>query len=387
VYQGGISFTLQGNPTGVRTVNVVLLVTGSTLSPSVVTSDRLHPRSLTPDATCAPSQLVALQSGLVSNFSTPAGWPTPLAVQLVDNCANPISNASVVASFSNGDAPLALQLSNSKNAVYSATWNPHGTSNQVTVTARATAPSLQAATAQIIGAVLPNQVPILYPHGTIHNMNPQPGAPLAPGTIVQIYGSGLTPATLQTSLPLPTNVNSTIVLIGGIAAPLYYVSPGQINAQLPLELTAGKQYQILISANGALTLPDTLNIEPVTPGVAETASGTIIAQHSDGSYVTATSPTQPGEILTIYLAGMGLTDVTLQTGEVAPAAPLAHPLVAPTITVNGESALIAFAGLTPQAVGLYQINFTVPADAPAGNLTVVVSQDNVQSNSGTIAVQ
>ena len=130
-------------------------------------------------------------------------------------------------------------------------------------------------TAQIIGAVLPNQVPILYPHGTIHNMNPQPGAPLAPGTIVQIYGSGLTPATLQTSLPLPTNVNSTIVLIGGIAAPLYYVSPGQINAQLPLELTAGKQYQILISANGALTLPDTLNIEPVTPGVAETASGTI----------------------------------------------------------------------------------------------------------------
>ena len=257
----------------------------------------------------------------------------------------------------------------------------------MTVTARATAPSLQAATAQIIGTVLPNQVPILYPHGTIHNMNPQAGAPLAPGTIVQIYGSGLAPSALQTSLPLPTNVSGTIVLIGGIQAPLYYVSPGQLNAELPLELTAGRQYQILVSANGALTTPDTLSIEPVTPGVAAQTNGTIIAQHADGSYVTTTSPAQPGEVVTIYLAGMGLTDQTIMTGEVSPSNPLAHPQVMPAVTVNGESAQVAFAGLTPQAVGLYQINFTVPVDAQAGNLMVIVSQGTVQANTGTIAVQ
>jgi uncharacterized protein (TIGR03437 family) len=384
VYQGGISFTLQGDPTAVRTVNVVLIVTGSAKSPSLITS--LRPE-LSTDATCMPSKIVALQTGLVSNFSTPAGWPTPLAIQLDDDCGDPVPNASVVASFSNGDAPIALPLSDSKQAVYSATWNPHGTSNQVTVTARASAPNLQAATAQIVGAVSSNQVPILYQHGTIHNMNPQAGAPLAPGTIVQIYGSGLAPETTQTSLPLPTNVNGTIVLIGGIAAPLYYVSDGQINAQLPLQLTAGKQYQILISANGALTLPDTLDIEPVTPGVAATSSGQFIAQHANGSYVTAASPAQPGEILTIYLAGMGLTDGAITTGEVAPSTPLAHPLVQPVVTVNGESAQIAFAGLTPQAVGLYQINFTVPADTTAGNATLVVSQGTVQSNSGTLPVQ
>jgi uncharacterized protein (TIGR03437 family) len=55
--------------------------------------------------------------------------------------------------------------------------------------------------------------------------------------------------------------------------------------------------------------------------------------------------------------------------------------------VNGESAPVGFAGLTPQAVGLYQINFTVPSDAVSGNLKLVVSQGNVQSNVGTIAVQ
>ena len=50
------------------------------------------------------------------------------------------------------------------------------------------------------------------------------------------------------------------MLVGGIQAPLYYVSGGQLNAELPFELTAGHQYQILVSANGALTIPDTLVI-------------------------------------------------------------------------------------------------------------------------------
>ena len=387
IYQGGVSFSLAGNPTGVRTVNVALIVTGSG-TPAPAPSDRTNitSKSVTPAATCAPSKLIALQTGLVSNFSTPAGWPTPLAIQLADDCGAAVNNASVVATFSNGDAPLALQISDTKNAVYSATWNPRGAASQVTVSARASAPNLAAATAQIVGAISPNKVPILYRHGTIHNMFPQAGAPLAPGTIVQVYGTGLAPATQQTNLPLPTNVSGTTVIIGGIQAPIYYVSDGQLNAQLPVELTAGHQYQILVSANGALTMPDTIDVEAVTPGVAAAADGTIIAQHVDTSYVTSASPAHPGEILTIYLAGMGLTDQPVATGQQAPSSPLAHPTVQPAVTVNGEAAQISFAGLTPQLVGLYQINFTVPADSPAGNLKLVVSQNGVPSNVSTVAV-
>jgi uncharacterized protein (TIGR03437 family) len=386
VYNGTVSFTLQNNPTGVRSVSVILIVTSST-TPAVVSKLVSPDASLTPAATCAPSKLVALQTGLVSNFSTPAGWPTPLAIQLVDDCGSSVTNGSVIATFSNGDAPISLQLSDNKNAVYSATWSPHGASNQVTVTARASAPNLQAATAQINGAISPNKVPILYKHGTIHNLNPQAGAPLAPGTIVQIYGSGLAQAVQQTNLPLPTNVSGTVAIIGGIESPLYYVSDGQLDAQLPMELAPGKQYQILISANGAITLPDTIDIEPATPGVAALADGGIIAQHLDASYVTAASPAHPGEIVTIYLAGMGLTDVPVKTGAQSPSDPLAHPTIAPTVTVNGEQAVIGFAGLTPLSVGLYQINFTVPADAPSGALKLVVSQGGAQSNTSTIVVQ
>jgi uncharacterized protein (TIGR03437 family) len=389
VYSGGVSFTLVGNPVAVRTVNVVLLVTGSSQSSSSISgaNPQLTFRGLTSTGACAPSKLVALQTGLVSNFSTPAGWPAPLAIQLVDDCGSAVTSGQVVATFSNGDAPLALQLSDNKNAVYSATWTPHGSSAQVTVTARATAANLAAATAQIIGAVSPNQVPILYKHGTIHNLNPQAGASLAPGTIVQIYGSGLAPSTLQTALPLPADVNGTIVIVGGIEAPLYFVSNGQLNAQLPLELTPGRQCQILVSANGALTVPDTLDIEAATPGVAALASGAVIAQHADSSYVTASSTARPGEILTIYLAGMGLTDVAMKDGQQSPSTPLAHPDIAPTVTVNGENAAISFAGLTPQAVGLYQINFQVPADAPNGSLQLVVSQAGALSNTTMLPVQ
>jgi uncharacterized protein (TIGR03437 family) len=388
VYQGGISFTLQDNPIGVRTVNVVLIVTGSAQSPTLVSGGRnFAPALVAPAAGCTPSKLVALQSGLVSNFSTPAGWPTPLAIQLADDCGAPVTNGAVVATFSNGDAPLSLQLSDTKTAVYSGTWNPHGAAAQVTVSARATAPKLQAATAQIIGTISPNKVPILYKHGTIHNLNPQPGAPLAPGTIVQIYGSGLAPAALQTTLPLPINVSGTTVIIGGVEAPLYYVSDGQLDAELPFELVAGRQYQILVSANGALTTPDSIDVQAATPGVAAFQDGAIIAQHADTSYVTSASPAHPGEILTIYLAGMGSTDVTVKTGQQSPSDPLAHPMVNPTVTVNGESASVAFAGLTPLSVGLYQINFTVPTDAPTGNLKLVVSQGDSLSNVSTLFVQ
>jgi len=204
---------------------------------------------------------------------------------------------------------------------------------------------------------------------------------------VQIYGSGLAPSALQTELPLPSNVSGTTVIIGGVAAPLYYLSDGQLNAQLPLELAAGRQYQVLVSANGAITTPDSINIEPATPGVAALADGVVIAQHADSSYVTAASPAHPGEILTIYLAGMGLTDVPVMTGQQSPSEPLARPMVQPTVTVNGAPAQIAFAGLTPQAVGLYQINFRVPADAPSGSLKLVVSQGTATSNVSSVIVQ
>ena len=110
------------------------------------------------------------------------------------------------------------------------------------------------------------------------------------------------------------------MLIGGVAVPLYYVSPGQINAELPFEAVPGAQLQVQVNANGALSTPGTIQVtKKVEPGIATMASGQVIAQHLDYSLVSAASPAKPDEILMIYLAGLGATNNPVATGAAAPA--------------------------------------------------------------------
>ena len=194
------------------------------------------------------------------------------------------------------------------------------------MTATATAPGFAPATVQISGAVAPNVAPTLNVNGTLDAfaIAAEPGVSIAPGTIVAIYGAGLAGQTSSGTLPLMTNLGGTSVIIGGIAAPLYFVSPGQINAQVPFELTAGQPYQLIVSANGALTTPQTIQLGTVTPGIAEYPSGYALAQHNaDGSLITDASPAKPGEYVIIYLLGMGPTTVPVASGAVSPSSPLA----------------------------------------------------------------
>jgi len=95
----------------------------------------------------------------------------------------------------------------------------------------------------------------------------------------------------------------------------------------------------------------------------------------------------PGEYLVMYLAGLGATNPTVKSGERSPAAePLACVVDAVTVTVDGGPSDVIFAGLTPGGVGLYQINFQIPADARAGSLRVVVKQKSVEANIVTVPV-
>jgi uncharacterized protein (TIGR03437 family) len=293
----------------------------------------------------------------------------------------------MVATFSNGDPPLPLQATDSTSGVYSGTWTPRTPSPQITISARASASGFATATAQLVGQVSPNAAPVLTPHGTLHVFDPLVGGALGPGNIVQIYGSNLAAQTTSaTSIPLPTTLGGTSVIIGGIQVPLYFVSAGQINAQVPFTLAAGTSYQVLISANGALTTPDQIQISSASPGIAAFASGQIIAQHLDGSLVTDASPAAPGEYVVFYMAGLGLTNNPVATGAASPSAVLATPLVAPSLSLGGETVPILFAGLTPGLVGLYQVNFQVPADAANGDLNLVISQAGVQSNATVLPV-
>ena len=357
VYTGTVSF--QFLAAKVRSVNVTMIVT---------------------PGGCSSTQLVASPTGLGNNFAQSAGWPAPLSFAVTDNCGAPVSNGQVTVAFSNGDPPVSLTVSPG-TGIYSGTWTPIAASGEVTVTATASAPGLASAAASVIGEVLPNAVPLLTPGGTLHVFNPLIGGALGQGTILQIYGSNFSPSTtVGTAVPLATALGGTSVTVGGIAAPLYYVSPGQIDAQLPYELVPGNTYQAIVNNNGALSMPISVVATAATPGVAAFASGLVIAQHPNGTLVSESAPAAPGEYIVIYLSGLGQTNHTVADGAAAPNNPLSNPLVAPTLTLNGTGIPISFAGLTPSAVGLYQINFQVPANTPNGDLQLVVSQAGVTDN-------
>jgi uncharacterized protein (TIGR03437 family) len=382
VYTGGVNFSMA--PRVVRTANVTLIVT--TVAPNPQPAPAAANRRFA--AGCTPTRLAATHTGVVNSFYALAGWPMPVAVSVLDDCGEPVPDARVVLEFSNGDVPINMMLMDQQTATFTATWTPARPAQQTTITARATFGDLSNAS-QVTGIVPSGAAPVLAANGTLHNLNPRVGAPLAPGTVVMILGENLAPSVTTTGLPLPTEVNGTSVIIGGREAPLYYVSPTQINAQLPFELDPDRQYPILVLANGALTTPQNLNMTPAQPGVAAYPAGDVIAQHTaDYSLVTPDSPARPGEVITVYLVGMGLTDVPVGTGAQAPGAePFARVSNAASVTLGGQPSEILYSGLTPEGIGLYQINLRVPENANDGELPLSIIQNGSEANVARVPVR
>jgi uncharacterized protein (TIGR03437 family) len=379
VYSGEVDIVLGGS---LRGVNVSLVIQKTAASSSI---SALHPEA----AGCTPAQLVLTPTGLPNSFNTPAAWPETLIAQLNDDCGSPVSGGSVSASFSNGDPPLTLRGDQTTTSVqYAATWQPVNATQQMVVTIRASQGSLAPAVAQLSGSIQANQAPILARNGTLHNLNPVVGGALAPGLIVEMFGSGLASQTaLPGVIPLANAFNGTSVNVGGLTAPLYYLSGVQLDAQIPAELTPG-EYPILVVANGAYTVPDTIDINLAEPGVAAFGDGTVIAQHAaDFSLVTTASPAMPGEYVVIYLAGMGATNPAVASGQPAPSTqPLAAVTLNPVVTLDGQTTSIFFAGMTPGLVGLYQIDFQIPSNARTGSLQLVVTQNGLAANTTTLPV-
>jgi uncharacterized protein (TIGR03437 family) len=187
-------------------------------------------------------------------------------------------------------------------------------------------------------------------------------------------------------LPLPTVFSGTELLTGGLNAPLYFVSRNQLTAQLPNELASNRSFVALVISNGLPSLPQEINLVSATPGTAATPDGRLIAQHADFSLVDSSRPARPGEDIAVYLVGLGATTPPVPSGSPAPANPLARVTANVTVTVDGQSADVGFAGLTPGAIGLYQINFRVPPGAKAGNLDVVITQDGAVANAAKLTV-
>jgi len=173
---------------------------------------------------------------------------------------------------------------------------------------------------------------------------------------------------------------------------LIYVSPGQVNLQIPWELQGQTSAQIKVTiedSQGPLyTLPLT-NFSPAFFEYTETGTTRLLlaALDSANRLISSTHPAQPGQVVQLYANGLGPVDNQPPTGEPASASPLSHTLTLPAVTIAGQAATVQFSGLAPGFPGLYQVNVEVPAGVPSGVQLVVLKINGVDSPAANLPVQ
>jgi uncharacterized protein (TIGR03437 family) len=193
-------------------------------------------------------------------------------------------------------------------------------------------------------------------------------------------------------VPLPTSLGGARVLIGGTAIPLFDVididGTEQINAQAPFEIAGQQTVSIVIDNGRAQSAPIQVTAGAAQPGIflPDGVDGAFL-HGADNSLVNADSPASPGEVVVLYCTGLGAVTPPGVTGALASSTTLSRTNLSPTVTVGTTTANVAFSGLAPALVGLYQINFTVPDSTPSGSVSVVVSMNGVSSNTAQLPVQ
>jgi uncharacterized protein (TIGR03437 family) len=172
---------------------------------------------------------------------------------------------------------------------------------------------------------------------------------------------------------------------------LFYVSPGQINAQVPWELAGRSTANVAVAVGNALSGTETVSLAPVQPGIfSANSSGTGQGAILDGQFrlADASNPVARGDVIQIYATGLGPVTPPARTGEATPGSPLTMLTTPVQCRIGGADAEIIFAGLAPGFVGLYQVNARVPASVTPGSaVNVVLSQGSVTGNTVTIAVR
>jgi uncharacterized protein (TIGR03437 family) len=238
---------------------------------------------------------------------------------------------------------------------------------------------------------------------------------VTPGSYAAVYGSGLSNFTDNNSTVLNFNINPSTeatdpVIANGIVLPLQidfvtvsfdvpsagisvpahltYVSPGQVNVQVPWELQGQSTAQMKVTINGDL-LGNVVNFSLAAASPAFfTNSGTIVDARDSGSHlIGAGNPATRGQVVALYANGLGAVTNTPASGDPAGSSPLSNTVNTPIVMIGGQQASVGFSGLAPGYAGLYQLNVTVPANISAGTQNVTVQINGVTSPLATLPIQ
>jgi len=208
---------------------------------------------------------------------------------------------------------------------------------------------------------------------------------IAPGGLISILGKNLAADATYAATPLPTLLGGVCVTLNNAPLPLLATSTGQINAQLPFTLAAGRYPLVVRSiANQAASGSATVTVSKYAPAIFLDATGPMIF-HKNGPRVDKAHPASRDEPLILYLTGLGVTTGgKVTTGQPSPTNPLAvtQPVslnFGPT-TIANTAVIVDWSGLTPGMIGLYEIHARVPGNHWKGDaLPVTVRIGGVSS--------
>ena len=226
---------------------------------------------------------------------------------------------------------------------------------------------------------------------------------VSPGELVTIFGTGIGPATAAgaTTDPstgkLATTIGGVQVLFNGTAAPMIYASSTQVSAVVPYEMASVASPSVWIKYGGQASNAYQLTTATTAPGLfTQNASGSgpgaILNQ--DNSLNGPGNRAAKGSVVQVFMTGEGQTSPASVTGAITnanlpPPQVTPAPLLAAGVTVNGQPALYVYAGEAPGLVaGMMQLNVQIPANAPSGDLPILVSiGGNTSQNGVTVSVQ
>ena len=247
----------------------------------------------------------------------------------------------------------------------------------------------------IAGGVLFAQVPAITAGGVLNGASFTKGQAVAPGSLVSIFGSNLASSLLQgDTVPLSTGLGGTSATFNGTPAGLYFVSQGQINAQIPwdIPLSTGS-VNMVVTAPGGTSSNFSVPVAGLSPGIFSIppGAGYAIAINADGSVAApvgaiagiATRPAKVGDTLVVLANGLGAVDTPIANGAASLDA-LRNTVTKPVVLIGGQAASVPFSGLTPQFPGVNQLNVVVPNVSIGDSVPIQIQEGGITSPSSVV---
>lgn len=226
------------------------------------------------------------------------------------------------------------------------------------------------------------QTPVISAGGVVNAASFAPQ--VSPGALASVFGVNFTGTKAGASVPLGTILGGVTVNVNGRAAPILYVTPNQVNFQVPWQTGVGSA--TITIQNGLSS--NTVNVAVLTaaPGLFVLNSGQAVVQNADHTLNSPGNPAKAGSTVTAYLTGSGPVDPPVADGMAPPDNTLVQVTSSHSAAIGSAPANVSFAGLAPTFVGLLQMNIEIPSGLAAGDYPLTVSINGESSNSGTISI-